>query len=484
MSGLPELRARGVQTPAYDRGKITDGVLHFGPGAFHRVHQACYFDALLHADARWGICEVALQSSHVRDALVPQEGLYTVAVLDSDIHYRVIGAAREFLVARDSGESVLRRFIQPTTHLVTATITEKGYCLSAEGGLDFRHEAIRHDLEHRETPQSFIGYVVEGLRRRRAAKLAPLNVVSCDNLSDNGVRLRRAVLEFARESDSDLAKWIEGEVAFPRTMVDSIAPATDVALRTSVARALGVADRWPVQREAFTQWIVEDTLRGVRPDLTGVGVIFADNVSAYEQAKLRLLNGAHSSLAYLGILAGYEQVSQAIGDPLIAAFIDEFMSEVKSTLTAPRGLDLDRYGASLLMRFRNPSLVHRLSQIAWDGSQKIPYRILGTIRDNLIAGRPIDHLCTAIAAWFYFLRRRALSNELPVDPLADELNERAVACRGDAAADVRLFLELDRVFPDDLTSVESFRTALIGAYCRLATLHATSRLSQPALGAA
>jgi fructuronate reductase len=457
-----------VRTPLYDRGRVQPGVVHFGPGAFHRVHQACYLDDALAQDSRWGICEVSLQSAGVRDALVPQDGLYTMAVLDEQPSFRVIGSISELLVAVESPAAVIRRLIDPATQLVTATITEKGYCLNIDGGLDLSHADIQHDLQQPQQPRTCVGFLAEGLRLRRSAGAAPPNIISCDNLVDNGKRLRRAVVEFARQHDAGLADWIAAEVPFPCSMVDSITPATDDALRSRVAERLGVTDRWPVQREFFTQWVIEDVMRGAAPDWAALGVAVTNDIGGFERAKLRLLNGAHSSLAYLGSLAGHETVAQAMQDPALAGFVQTLMEQdIKPTVNAPRGLDLQQYIDTILQRFRNPAIRHLLAQIAWDGSQKLPFRLLGTIADAIAAGRPIDRLSKPIAAWFHFIRRKALRNERAVDPLAEKLHGIGAACNGEAAHDVRLFLSLDSVFPAKLAANPVLQTPLEGAYQHL-----------------
>lgn len=481
-AALPSLRERGVRTPNYDIRNVACGIVHFGPGAFHRVHQAWYIDALLAKDARWGICEIALQTPGVRDALEPQDGLYTLCTLDDEIGFQIIGSTREFLVAKEEPEAVLRKLEAPGTHLISATITEKGYCLSPNGGLDFDHRDVRHDSIYPDRPVTFVGYLVEGLRRRFVAKTAAPNVLTCDNLTDNGHRLRRAVLEFARSRDAALATWIEQEVSFPCTMVDSITPATDDALRSRVERETGCSDRWPVQREAFVQWVVEDTLRGARPDFASVGVELTNDVRGYEQAKLRLLNGAHSTLAYVGLLAGYELVSQAVNDRVLCGFVEGLMQDAMSTVSAPASLDLKRYASSLIRRFKNPALPHRLSQIAWDGSQKIPYRILGTVRDSLTAGRSIERLCVPIAAWLQFIRRRAQRNEPPVDPLAKELCAIGVSCNG-SATDLGKWLAIEQVFPRELIANELFVKSIAWAYERLDGVHSPADLKSVLTGA-
>jgi len=461
--------AREVKRPAYDRKAIDIGIVHFGPGAFHRVHQAWFVDKLLASDPRWGICEVSLRSTDVRDALVPQDGLYTLASLDETTSYRIIGALKQTLVAPENPHSVLEQLSAPRTRVVTMTVTEKGYCLGPDGNLDLSHADIRRDLQTPHAPASLIGYLVEALRRRRSGGAGPLTIVSCDNLVDNGTRLGRAVQQLAQVSDPDLARWIEDKAAFPRTMVDSITPATTEDLRARVAEVLGMTDRWPVQREGFVQWVIEDRSAGDIPDWESAGVIVTDDVGAYDRAKLRLLNGAHSSLAYLGLLAGHETVAGAMQDVDLAAFVATMMKrDILPTLAAPRGLDLDSYLQAILKRFRNPAIRHALAQIAWDGSQKLPFRLLGTIRDNLPAGRPIDRLCVPIAAWMHFVRRKALDGVQVVDPLARPLFEIGSGCQNRASTDLPLFLALEQVFPPALASNELFTSALARAYDGLA----------------
>jgi fructuronate reductase len=465
---------REVKRPGYDRRAVDIGIVHFGPGAFHRVHQAGFVDKLLASDPRWGICAVSLRSTDVRDALVPQDGLYTLATLDESTSYRVIGALKQMLVAPENPQSVLEQLSAPGTRVVTITVTEKGYCLGSDGNLDMDHGDIRRDLRSPHSPTSLIGYLVEALRRRRASGVGPLTIVSCDNLVDNGTRLGRAVQQLAQVDDPNLARWIEEQVAFPRTMVDSITPATTDDLRERVAEALGMTDRWPVQREGFVQWVIEDRSAGpgrqnAGPDWESAGVIVTDDVGAYDRAKLRLLNGAHSSLAYLGLLAGHETVAGAMGDVDLAAFVATMMKrDILPTLKAPRGLDLNDYIQAILKRFRNPAIRHALAQIAWDGSQKLPFRLLGTIQDNLQAGRPIDRLCVPVAAWMHFVRRKAADGEQVIDPLAKPLFDIGKSCQNRASADLPMFLALEQVFAPSLAGNEIFTSALARAYDGLA----------------
>jgi fructuronate reductase len=458
----------GVALPAYDRDKVSVGVVHFGPGAFHRAHQAFYFDQLLAKDPRWGISAVSLKSPGVRDALQPQDGLYTLAQLDTETTFRIVGSIVEVLVAPEDPPAVFARLAAPMTRMVTLTVTEKGYCLTGDGKLDAAHPDIVHDLASPREPVSAVGYIVEGLRRRHQAGLPPYAVVACDNLADNGWRLKAAVVAFAQAIDPALAAWVEAEGRFPRTMVDSITPATDDALRTRVEAATGLTDAWPIQREAFTQWVVEDVLGDGAPDLASVGVTLTDDVRGFERAKLRLLNGVHSTIAYAGLLKGLETVFEAISDPELAKLAEDLMvQDIIPTLTAPRGLDLEAYAQAILARFRNPEIRHLLAQIAWDGSQKLPFRVLGTVADAREAGRSVDRLALPLAAWMHFVRRRAGDGVKIVDPLADRLVETAAACTGGAAGDVAEFLKLEPVFSRELAGNAVFVAALEKAYAEL-----------------
>lgn len=464
-----EALPRAIGRPRHDPDRTEPGIVHFGPGAFHRVHQAWFADRWLAEDSRWGIVAVSLQSPAVRDALAAQDWLYTLAVLDRQVSYEVIGSHCGFLVAAEAPQAVLDRLASPVTRLVTLTVTEKGYCLDNAGSLDVAHPDIRHDLASPGQPRSAIGYLVEGLRRRRAAGLGPVPVISCDNLAGNGRLLGAAVQSLAAETDPELAAWIAAEVPFPCSMVDSITPATTDALRARTAATTGLEDRWPVQREAFVQWVVEEHGAAQRPDWASAGVAVTSDVTGYEQAKLRLLNGAHSTLAYAGLLRGHETVAGAMADAELAAFVRDMMVEdIAPTLRAPRDLDLPAYIASIPERFANAEIRHELAQIAWDGSKKLPFRILGTVRDALAAGAPVDRLCVPLAAWMQFLRRRTQDGIALVDPLAPRLAEVAAATSGDPAADVGRFLALSEVFPRDLAADDRFRAALRRAYDRLA----------------
>ncbi|PPV05058.1 mannitol 2-dehydrogenase [Xanthomonas bromi] len=457
-----------VLTPDYTPEHTRIGIVHLGAGAFHRAHQAVYIDDLLAEDPSWAISAVSLHSPHVRDALRPQDGLYTLALLDEHPQLRVIGAIREVLCAADEHTAVLARLADPAVRLVTLTVTEKGYCLAGDL-LDLMHPDIAHDIANPAAPCSAVGYLVAGLQQRMHDGTAPFTVLSCDNLTDNGTLLQRAVVRLAAQTDRALAEWITQHAAFPRSMVDSITPATDDALRTRVQDQLGVHDAWPIQRERYSQWVIEDRFCNGRPAFERAGVTLSDDIAGYARAKLRLLNAPHSALAYLGSLLQLDTVADAMQHLALATFVETLMhTEITPTLPSMQGFDAQRYSDAILARFRNPAIRHLLAQIAWDGSQKIPVRLLGTIGDARTAGQPIQRLCLAVAAWLHFIRRQAHAGVPLVDPLNDTLSALGRAATGDAGHDVTAFLTLDAVF-GSLSADTRFRASLQTAYAALRT---------------
>ena len=449
----------------YDRSNITAGIVHLGIGAFHRAHMAVYVDDVLRADPSWGIIGASLRRPDARRALAPQDFLYTLVVRSgSGTATRVIGSVLDVLDAATQRAELIAVMTDPRIRIVSITVTEKGYCHDpATGELDSRHPDILHDLTHPEAPISTPGLIVRALELRRAAGIAPFTVLCCDNLPANGETTARIVTGFAALRDKGLADYIASEVAFPSTMVDRIVPATTEADRRLVLEATGVMDAWPVVTEPFTQWVVEDRFPNGRPPLGKAGVQLVANVQPFELMKLRMLNGSHSLIAYLGYLGGYRYVNEAIADPALRTFIREFMTdEVMDTLPTDF-CDLVAYREALLDRFCNPVLLHRTWQIAMDGSQKLPQRLLGTIRDRLARGLPAARAALGVAAWMrYVTGVDEQGCEIEVrDPLATRLR-RIADSAGEAPGQlVDALLRVTEVFGDDLPRNESFRTALI-----------------------
>ncbi|MBM6593261.1 mannitol dehydrogenase family protein [Microvirga pudoricolor] len=461
---LPE----DIRRPAYDRSTITTGIVHLGVGAFHRAHQAVYTDDVLAEDLRWGIVAASLRSPDTYDALEPQDGLYTLSVRSQDgERLRVIGSISRVIVAPEAIESLLKVMASPDVRIVSLTVTEKGYCHDpATGALNEAHPDVVHDLAEPHRPRSAPGFLVEALRLRRAAGVAPFTVLTCDNLPSNGRTVKRVLTRFAELRDPDLGAFVAREVACPSTMVDRIVPATTDDDRARIGQALGVADAWPVVTEPFTQWVIEDDFPQGRPAWERVGAEFVADVEPYEHMKLRLLNGSHSTLAYLGYLAGYETVSDTMADPAFERLVQGLMDEeVTSTLHMPPGADLDSYKRALIERFKNPALKHRTWQIAMDGSQKLPQRLLGTVRDRLSQGASIDRLALGVAAWMRYVTGTDERGQ-PIDvrdPMAARLKALADGTNGDPAQLAPALFGVSEIFGDDLPADPRFTQAVTGA---------------------
>jgi len=469
-----------IITPQYDRKNTEIGIVHLGPGAFHRAHQAVYTENAMNlAGGNWGICGVSLRSATARDVLAKQDNLYTLAVLDKKINYQIIGAMKEVLVASEQTKEVMARLTAATTKLVTLTITEKGYCLGADGRLDLQHPDIAHDLSNRSQPNSAIGYIVQSLGQRKINNIQAFNVLSCDNVSGNGDKLRRAVLDYAIQLDADLASWIEVNVAFPNAMVDSITPKTEDYTVQSVSTAIGATDNWPIQREQFTQWVIEDNWHGERPAWEKVGVVFTSDVDGFEKAKLRLLNCLHSTLAYAGSLAGFETVFDVTSDSAFYDFICKLAKdEVIGSFEPPKELNVESYSREIIERFLNPEIRHLLAQIAWDGSQKLQMRILPIIEDNLALGRSTKLLSLSLACWFEFICRALKNDKEIVDPLANEFSNIPALRSSNVADVVDGFLAIESVFGKNLVKntllknqlIESLTALRLSETCQINTI--------------
>lgn len=450
------------------------GIVHLGLGAFFRAFGAIYIeDAMEKSGGDWGIIGVSLQSPRMRDQLAPQDFVYTALELGPGGEtLRQVEAVREVLVAREDPEAVLGAMADPDIRIVSLTVTEKGYCHDpATGRLNFDHPDIRHDLAN-EQPVSAPGFLVRVLARRRAAGLPPFTILTCDNLPDNGRLARGLVLELAERIDPGLADWIANEARFPATMVDRIVPATTPEDVDALASRTGRFDAAPVLHEPFRQWVVEDDFvpaygNQARPDLKAAGVELVTSVTAHEHMKLRMLNGTHSSLAYLGYLAGHETISETVADPVLARFVKRlWQQEIIPSLDAPPGVDLKTYADALLERYENPGIRHRTWQIAMDGSQKLPQRILGTLRDNLRRGHACPGLGTAVAAWMIYVGGTDLEGR-PIDvrdPLAGQLKSPSDDA-GDAPGKVQTLLGVTDIF--DPWLAEQLQVPVTEAYERL-----------------
>ena len=430
------------------------GIVHLGLGAFYRAFGAIYVaEAMAAKGGDWGIIGVSLQNPATHDALAPQGWAYTSVTLSpTGQETEVIEVLQNVLVAPENPTAVLAAMADPAVKIVSLTVTEKGYCHNpATGRLNTDHPDIQHDIRG-PRPRSAPGFLVRALAARRDAGLDSFTILTCDNLPENGKLVRGIVLELATLIDPGLANWIAANARFPATMVDRITPATTPANIAELAELTGRHDATPVLHEPFRQWVIEDSfVNNARPDFAAVGVQMVDDVTPYEHMKLRMLNGTHSALAYLGYLAGDETIADTMANPAFAALADQLWSEIIPAVTAPPNVSLQNYAAALKARYANPAIRHRTWQIAMDGSQKLPQRILGTLSENISAGRPSPGLCLAVAAWIRYIGGVDEAGQ-PFevkDPLAQHLRTLSDAAQTPAEK-VTALLAVAQVFPPNL----------------------------------
>jgi len=433
----------GIARPTYDPTQLRQGIVHIGVGGFHRAHQAAYTDALMNRGEGldWAICGAGLrvEDRAMRDALAGQGYLYTLYELGDGpgTEVRVIGALNGMLLAEDGAEALLQKLAEPGIRIVSLTITEGGYCIDDSSG-EFRADLplIQHDLANPRTPRSVFGYLCEALRRRREADSGPFTVMSCDNLPHNGAVARKALLAFAQLLDPELARWVDSNVSFPNAMVDRITPMTSAAHRQQLLERHGIDDAWPVVCEPFLQWVVEDKFVAGRPAWEKVGVQFTDDVTPYEAMKIKLLNGSHLALTYLGFLQGYRFVHETLADPLLHRYMRAFMDlDVTPQLAPVPGIDLARYKDSLTERFANRAIADQLERVCSDGSSKFPKFIVPTANRLIADGQPLERVALVVAAWALYLRgvdENGSKYAIP-DPRAADCQARVVQRDGLAA---------------------------------------------------
>ncbi len=400
-----------IPTPDYNRRLLNRAIVHIGVGGFHRAHQAMYLDALLAMPEteRWGECGVGLLEGDQRmhEVMLGQDCLYTLVERgQSGETARIIGSIREYLFAPQDREAVLARIADEETRIVSLTITEGGYFFdSGTGRINLDHPEIRHDLEHPHQPYTCLGFLAEALDRRKRAGLPPFTVMSCDNLQGNGDVTRELLIAFTGLRDSTLQRYVEQSVCFPNSMVDRITPGTTPQDLTFVKDEFGIEDAWPVMTEPYKQWVVEDNFSLGRPAWEKVGATIVADVVPYELMKIRLLNGSHLAMGYLGALAGYKLVHEVMADELFVRFIQSFMEEVTPAVPRIAGVSLEQYKASLIERFANPAINDQVTRICSEGSAKLPKWILPSFLDLLKHGEPTRLLCVVLASWIFYLRQ-------------------------------------------------------------------------------
>lgn len=455
---------KDVVLPSYDRTQLNAGIVHLGIGAFHRAHQAFYTEAVLNKfGGDWGIIGSSLRSASVRDQLVPQDCLYTLVERSGEGEkLQLIGAVLDTLVGPENPAALVAQMAADNIKIVSLTITEKGYCHDpATGNLNLNHPDIIHDLAHLDKPVSAIGFLVSALKQRFDNNQKAFTLLSCDNLPNNGEVLEKVVCQFAEKIAPAFAQWIKTNATFPCTMIDRIVPATTDEDRREIEARLSLRDEGMVVCEPFSQWVVEDKFADGRPEWEQVGVLLVEDVRVFEKIKLRLLNGAHSTMAYTGYLSGFDYISEVMEQPAFVNLVKTYMArEAGETVTAPAGFDIEAYKQQLRERFSNKALKHRTWQIAMDGSQKLPQRLLETLREQLQGNGHIDILCLGVAAWIRYVSGvDEKGNAIEVsDPLAKELRAACDANQGNPAGMVHAVISIEKVFGRDLINEARFVT--------------------------
>ncbi|GAA4228820.1 fructuronate reductase [Sagittula marina] len=450
--------------PGYDPAAHGVGIVHLGLGAFHKAHQAALTDLAMSAEGGdWRILGVSLRSPKASEDLAPQNGLYTLIEKGAEgTNARVIGAIADAICSAGNPEPTLQAMAAEGTRIVSLTVTEKAYGLNrATVGCDPEHPAVAADLANPQAPQGVLGLLTEALRRRHTAGIAPFTVLCCDNLPENGTLLRGAVVDFACRIDPALSDWIAETVAFPSTMVDRITPAATAATLAEAQALTGTEDHAAIETERFVQWVIEDNFPQGRPAWEAAGVIFTEDVPAFEAMKLRMLNGAHSMLAYAGFHAGLPLVRDVMSHAPLANLVRRHLAAAAATLPPIPGIDLDAYAAALAARFENPGIAHETFQIAMDGSEKMPQRIFAAVDDARTRSVDIRPFAFATAAWARHVSM-ATHDCAPYelrDPRADALRQMA---EGKEADDIVSALRGAPFVPASLCSDMDFWTIVEG----------------------
>ncbi|HIF4663665.1 TPA: mannitol dehydrogenase family protein [Citrobacter koseri] len=459
--------------PNWDRNALVPRIVHLGFGAFHRAHQAVYADILAaEHGSDWGYTEVNLIGGEQQIAdLKNQDRLYTVAEMSADAWTaRVVGVVKNALHAQVDGlETVLAAMCEPQVAIVSLTITEKGYCHSpATGQLMLDHPAIVADLQNPQQPKSAPGVIVAALARRRAAGLPAFTVMSCDNMPENGHVMRNVICAYAQAVDAGLAAWIAQNVTFPSTMVDRIVPAMTAETLDKIEQLTGVRDPAGVACEPFRQWVIEDNFVAGRPEWEKAGAELVADVLPFEEMKLRMLNGSHSFLAYLGYLSGYQHINECMEDEHFRHAARALMLEEQAPTLNVTGVDLTRYADMLIVRYSNTGLRHRTWQIAMDGSQKLPQRMLDSVRWHLVHHHRFDLLALGVAGWMRYVGGvDEQGNRIDVsDPLLPVL-QNAVMQSAEGEARVKALLGVEAIFGNELPHEPLFVAQVTQAYLSL-----------------
>ena len=441
LANLPAI-AQKIPVPNYARSSLTQGIMHFGVGNFHRAHLAVYLDDLFNKghDHDWALVGAGVMPSDeaMRQRLLAQDYLTTVVEQDNDLSSaHVTGPLIDFVSPNDKS-AMMAKLCDPTIRIVSLTITEGGYFIDpATGKFNPTHPAIARDGANPHDPKTVFGFIVAGLAARRATGIPAFTVMSCDNVPHNGVVTKNAVVGLAQLSNPALADWIKNNVAFPNGMVDRITPATGDRERKICSEVFGVADTWPIFCEEFKQWVVEDNFPSGRPAWEKVGATFVEDVTPYEYMKIRILNGGHAVIAYISGLLDVEFVHDAMEHPLVNAYFAKVQQEeiIPTVLPVPN-TNLQDYFKLIVRRFSNPKIADTIRRLCLDGSNRQPKFIVPVIADQLEAGRSIKGLALESALWCRYCYGTTDSGAVieANDPSWDRLNKTAIAAKADPLA--------------------------------------------------
>lgn len=397
---------------SYAQSACKVGIVHVGYGAFHRAHQAIYVDDYMEksGDLNWGIAAVNLRSddapSFSRSSQVDEGYVIKTTDVDGTLGLRKVRSHLDYLDWSSSPELTENLLASPDVHLVTITVTESGYYFDSEAGLNLRDETIAREIAGGQA-QTIYGFLANSLNKRRSEIDQPVTILCCDNIRANGKMLRKNFISYLRACEQiELADWVKSNVSFPCSMVDRITPRATADLQAEIADMLGPEFVDPIHAEAFSQWVLEDDFAGPMPDLALAGVEVVDDVDPYEEAKIRILNGGHTGLTYLGALAGHQTFDAAMLDPKLREFFDNFeQKEVLPGLQIDLPFNKADYLKQIADRFCNHAIADQLERICMDGYSKVQIYIRPTLESCLKQSINPVYMLDCIASWYVYARR-------------------------------------------------------------------------------
>ncbi|MCG9791734.1 mannitol dehydrogenase family protein [Flavobacterium algicola] len=462
------LLPKDVAIPSYDRNQINTSILHIGVSNFHRSHQAYYVHELIdkYKELNYGICGVDLLESDrkIYSVLKDQDGLFTLYTKENNGAHKakIIGSIVEYFYGPENPLAVIEKMANPNIEIISLTIAEDGYHLKEiTGEFDINHPAVTEDIKNPFSPKTVFGYLTQSFKLRKLRNLPGCTILSCDNIKSNGDTMRQSLYNYVSKTEPDLLDWIKANTSFPNTMVDRITPITNSADIQTLKEDFFIDDQWPVVCEAFSQWVIEDKFIHSRPVWDKVGVQYTDNITPFENMKLRLLNASHTILGILGTLHGYKTVYETSKDEDFMLFLKKFLdNEVTPTLTDSDKERIESYKKNLIFRFRNPHINDQLFRICQESSAKIPLFVLPTINHQLANDKNVKSAAFIIAAWAKY-NDGVDDNDHPYD-IIDTKSGTLIRTAALSIQNPLKFIEIKSIF-DDLSTKEDFVTHYLEA---------------------